>query len=538
MPTIAQSKKKRKKDKRAVSAEHPSGGSLWKSLPLALAGGVVLGLSAPGINQWYLAWVGLVPLLLLIGTSNGARQACLRGLFFGLGYHLVYGSWFLNLQPLDWLGFGGWVGCLMAAGAWLILCSQQAVITAIFAFVCRIIPMNGGFLLKKATTGFTLPALLVIPLLWVLIHNFICNAHDLMGVPWSELEYTQYKQITLIQAASIIGGVGIGFLLVMFNTALATLCASIWKQLAIPMLASANREQAYYQLLFTGFLFAMFVGLGVWQSHDETITPTLQAAILQGNINIDMQKTKHRYTLEELWAHYNELAQQVPPESLCVMTESALPVYLRQEPEMQNTLKTLARQRQLDIIVGALDQDTLNHPYNAAYGVSSDGNVLTEIYHKRYLVPFGEYCPWLVEYLPAWVKRLTNTPAGGGFTSGKQPTVLKLEKASVSPLICFETLSPELASSSVRAGGQLLVNISDLAWFHRSIAGDQMIAFSVMRAVENRRYFIFAANTGPSVIIDNDGNIQDISNLDKACIVLGKVGLGQHLSPFTRWFAL
>jgi apolipoprotein N-acyltransferase len=248
-----------------------------------------------------------------------------------------------------------------------------------------------------------------------------------------------------------------------------------------------------------------------------------------------MQKTAHRYTLPELWSHYYELAQGVSP-GLCIWTENALPTYLRQESELEDRLSVLARQRKLDMVVGALDHDTLFHPYNSAYGITRDGALLTHVYHKRYLVPFGEYCPWLVRYFPEWIKRLTNTPAGGGFTSGKEPTVLNLTEGRVAPLVCFETLSPELAASSVRSGGQILVNLSDLAWFHRSIAGDQMIAFSVLRAVENRRYFIFAANTGPSATIDNDGNIRQTSSRDKACILQGEVGLSSKLTPFTQWF--
>jgi apolipoprotein N-acyltransferase len=141
-----------------------------------------------------------------------------------------------------------------------------------------------------------------------------------------------------------------------------------------------------------------------------------------------------------------------------------------------------------------------------------------------------------VNYLPEWIKRLTNTPAGGGFNSGRLPVVLNFERAAIAPLICFETLSPELAASSVRAGGQLLVNVSDLAWFHDSICGKQMIAFSVFRAVENRRDFIFAANTGPSAIIDSHGKIRQISSLDRTDVLTGKVGLNAQLTPFTRWY--
>ena len=183
-----------------------------------------------------------------------------------------------------------------------------------------------------------------------------------------------------------------------------------------------------------------------------------------------------------------------------------------------------------------IDNDPLGHPYNAAYGFSDDGEMFSEIYHKRYLVPFGEYAPAFVNYMPSWVRKLTNTPAGAGYTSGKQPVVFHFDNAAVSPLICFEVLSPELVASSVRAGGHVLVNVSDLAWFHGSVVGDQMLAFASIRAIENRRYFIFAANTGPSAIIDASGYVTHLSRVNKAEILTGKIGLNSTITPFTKWF--
>ena len=142
---------------------------------------------------------------------------------------------------------------------------------------------------------------------------------------------------------------------------------------------------------------------------------------------------------------------------------------------------------------------------------------------------------WFAHF-PEWIKRLTNTPAGGGYSSGESPAILDFGWGKVAPLICFESLSPELVASSVRAGGQLIVNISDLSWFHQSFVGRQMIAFSVFRAIENGRYFIFAANTGPSAIIDPGGRIDELSGQDQDLLLVGKVSLCTCATPFTRWF--
>ena len=109
-----------------------------------------------------------------------------------------------------------------------------------------------------------------------------------------------------------------------------------------------------------------------------------------------------------------------------------------------------------------------------------------------------------------------------------------LSHGSLAPLICFETISPQLSAQSVRAGGELLANISDLAWFHDSIIGEQMIASAVLRAIENRRYFIFAANTGPSAIISMTGVISKKSAKNVQEVLTGKVALNSEISFFTR----
>jgi apolipoprotein N-acyltransferase len=507
----------------------------WFSLLSGAGWGALLGLSAPGIDQWYLAWVGLVPLLLSIASSTSGKQAFLRGLSFGLGYNLVALSWYLGLQPLDWLGYNSWEGWALASLALLVNATHQGLIIGLFALACKMIPMTGTILPRKMQSKWKLPALLTIPLLFVLIVNKIGNAHDALGVPWSMLEYSQWRQSSLIQCASVIGGIGIEFLLVFVNTTLAAFVATLWKKRDFPLLVAQSKEHAFYNLLFTGVTLLAVTALGYFVSPDYKVAAEVPVSVLQGNINIDMQKTAHKYTLDELYSRYATMLAQCS-DQIVVLTESALPAYLRGERNLINALCENARGNKIDMVIGALDDDERGRPYNGAFGITSSGTFQSQAYHKRYLVPFGEYTPLLVQYFPEWIKRLTNTPAGGGFESGKQPVILDLSGRRIAPLICFECLSPELVASSVRSGGQLIVNVSDLAWFHRSIIGRQMLAFSVFRAIENGRYFVFAANTGPSAIIDPSGRIKELSQLDRQTVLTGKVGLSSKLTPFTQWF--
>jgi apolipoprotein N-acyltransferase len=538
MPAIAQknsTKNSKANGRQKASADANTGLPRGAFSLISLVSGAILGLCAPGIGLWPIAWFGLAPLLLLSVSSQSIWKAIWRGLLFGTAYNLVYANFLLGLQPLDWLGFPGWQGVSMAIAAWMILCSYQGILIAIFSGICRALPLHGGFFPEKSKSQWRLPALIVIPLLWMLCVNKIGNAHDLLGIPWTLIEYSQYKQIPIIQICSIIGGIGLSCLMVMVNTCIASFIATVWLKKQNLSLSAGKKLQATSHLIVCALLLTTVVFYGFWQSSRKIDPQTISASVLQGNINIEMQKTTHSYTLNELVTHYKRMLDRCPP-GLCVWTENALPCYLNLETATIREVASAAQAHKLDLVVGAMEKDASGRPYNSAYGITSTSKVLPVVYHKRFLVPFGEYTPNIVRNFPDWILRLTNTPAGGGFESGKDPVVLSLNCGEVAPLVCFETLSPELVSSSVRKGAQLLVNVSDLAWFHNSICGEQMTAFSVLRAVENGRYFVFAANTGPSVIIDPVGRITASSGIGKDCVLVGKAGFTTDATAFTKWF--
>lgn len=537
MPPATKSVRKRKKSSaksKAAPATQPKMAA-HVSVLIAAVAGALLGLSAPGIDCWYIAWFGLVPLLLLTVSATDFKDAFLRGAMFGLAYNLVYGNWYMHLHPLTWMGFNDIQSYAVAAAAWLVVSAHQALLVGIISAIVRLLPLCGGFVPREVEGRWCLPALLVIPPLWVVLQNKVYNAHDWLGVPWTMLEYSQYKILPVIQVASWIGGIGIGALIVLFNTSLAILIASMSRRLSFKSLADSTPINAITQFLTVALILA---GTVAWGYSRLTAPPqgALQTvSVIQGNINIEMEKHSRTISLTQLVDRYSALIDR-SPAGLCVWTESALPAYLTDEQDAVGAIRRLAVGGKRDMIIGSLDKDFDGRPFNSAFGLGQDGKISTSIYHKRYLVPFGEYMPNFVRAMPEWMQRLTSTPAGVGFSSGKFPVVLNFQNHNVAPLICFETLSPELCVTSVRNGGELLVNLSDLAWFHRSICGDQMIAFSTIRAIETGRYFVFAANTGPSAVIDPHGRIIVRSPQDVETVLTNRIRFKNDLTPFVQWF--
>ncbi len=540
MPTASKSKSKKvpSKDKsksKEKAAESPAPKIAWRPLAQAVTAGAIFGLSAPGFDQWYLAWVGLAPLLLLSVASPNIWHASLRGLLFGTAYNLVYLNWYLHLHPLSWMGMADWQSIPLATFCWFFVSAWQGVITAIFSFAIRLIPLCGGVIPRKVEDKWKVPALVFIPLFWTALFEKLGNAHDLVGVPWSMIEYSQYKQTALIQIASIIGGVGLSVLIVAVNVAIASLIATQLRKIDFKSIAESSKLSAVCSLLALSLIVAGTVIFGFVQMQNTKLNPNVPLTVLQGNINIEMQKTTKAYTLKDLLQLYASQLKHCP-SGLCVFTESALPTYLRQSPNVVSFLASAARSRQLDLVVGSIDEDDANRPYNSAFGIDRRGNLLTEAYHKRFLVPVGEYTPAFVKFFPDFIQKLTDTPAGTGFAAGKKPTVLNLSGMGVGPLICFETIAPELATSSVRNGAEVLVNISDLAWFHNSMIGDQTTACATFRAVETGRYFVYAANTGPSMVINPLGQVTGRTRMGIDTMLIRRVQMRNEKTLFSQWY--
>jgi apolipoprotein N-acyltransferase len=144
---------------------------------------------------------------------------------------------------------------------------------------------------------------------------------------------------------------------------------------------------------------------------------------------------------------------------------------------------------------------TINY-YNRAYLISPDGTP-PQHYDKVHLVPFGEYVPF--KTLLSFVNRLVS--AAGDFEEGEKIAPLNHEDLSIGVLICFEAIFPEIARVHTQRGANILVNITNDAWFGKTSAPYQHLAMAVFRAVENRRPLIRSANTGFSAFIGPQGKI-------------------------------
>ncbi len=171
----------------------------------------------------------------------------------------------------------------------------------------------------------------------------------------------------------------------------------------------------------------------------------------------------------------------------------------------EKLLLTLVRNTHQPILFGALalDFDGEVSTRNRADLLSSDGH-LVGYYDKMMLVPFDEYIP-----MARFLGPLMNKPVEsiGPITPGTTRTILPVKDARLGVLKCYESIFPSLARKSVRAGANVLVNLSNDAWFGASSAPYQLLAIAAMRALENHTVMVRVANTGISAVITPVGEI-------------------------------
>jgi apolipoprotein N-acyltransferase len=182
-----------------------------------------------------------------------------------------------------------------------------------------------------------------------------------------------------------------------------------------------------------------------------------------------------------------------------------MPFYLQDRTPYRKALETLVRETGTPIITGSpayhvTDMKTRAYDlFNRAWLMDSLG-LTTQYYDKEHLVPFGEYMP-----LEKWVPFKKLVQAAGDFKPGVDNRPLKLNGVALGMLICYEAIFPDLAQQQVERGANVLVNISNDAWFGNTSAPGQHLDLATMRAVEQGRWLVRCTNTGISAFIDPVG---------------------------------
>jgi apolipoprotein N-acyltransferase len=379
-----------------------------------------------------------------------------------------------------------------------------------------------------------LQALVVAPFAWIAVE--FLRTWLFTGFPWELLGYSQHQYLWMIQVADLFGVYGLSGLIVLVNMALALAILSWveqpWQFEAVST-ALVLRTGAVASALIAAV--ALYGLLAVHSNDQRTQTATkARLAVIQGNID-QSRKWDPSFQLETI-AKYKNLSLAVAEKKvdLIIWPETATPFYLVQDTLLTQMVIEGVKAAKTDFVIGSPAVDELQTGgqtyFNSAYLISGDGRVAGK-YDKVHLVPFGEYVPlkrflWFVDKLVAQV---------GDFKTGTKGRVLENAGYRLGLQICYEIIFSDLSRAMVRNGANLLVNITNDAWFGRTSAAYQHFSMAVFRAVENRRFLARAANTGISGFIDPCGRVLGATPLFTEASLTADVALLDHRTLYSRW---
>lgn len=337
-----------------------------------------------------------------------------------------------------------------------------------------------------------LPLILSAGVFWTLAEHL--NSFVLSGFPWNALSSGLVVWPSLVQGASLIGAYGLSGMLA---------------ALAVSLLLLNTARSAWIAALVIMLFFGLYGPLRM-QAHEDLEDgsgPELTLALVQGNVN---QAVKWDLAFQdktiERYENLTDAALKQDKVDLAVWPETALPFYLQEQSGSTARVFEYLYRTGVPLLTGAPAYDS--KPGTRSYSLRNRAFLIdagagtTAWYDKEHLVPFGEYMP-----LPDWLGLDKLAQGVGDYTPGENDHELQLGPATIGMLICYEAIFPELAQLRVEHGANLIVNISNDAWFGNSSAPPQHLAHTRMRAIEQKRYIARCTNNGHTVFIDPLGRI-------------------------------
>ena len=389
-----------------------------------------------------------------------------------------------NLINIKTFVFGS--GFFIAGIYWIYICLQQfggmppllALLSTLF--LCLFLAL---FFLPFSLFSEFKNNIFFIPAFYTLIE--LLRSIIFTGFPWLSLGYTQVPHSPLVGYLPILGIHGISFLVVLSSFLIFNIFKKCSKKL--------------YSLLFLVIIWCggEYLKTIEWS---KPIGAPVSTSLIQGNISQDKKWNKNM--INESLNHYRNLIVN-SDASLIVLPETSIPLEFSKIPKnFIGQIKSHLSKTNGHIILGAIETGY----YNSAFLIGMD---LEQVYRKNHLVPFGEFIPF-EKYLGYVYRNWLNIP----FNNLKQGQKKSVPLFEINDLdyginICYEDVfGNEIAwHDKYSKEPNVLVNLSNDAWYGKSIAAEQHLQISQARAIENKRMMIRSTNTGVTAFIGRDGKV-------------------------------
>jgi apolipoprotein N-acyltransferase len=476
---------------------------------LAILTGVFFALSFPNVAQGWLMFVALAPLLVAVTRARSTWRA------FFLGWTAFTTAWLIMVP---------WVVRVMSHYGGL----PYLVGVLLFVAMAVVLGLYGGAfaaIVKRLRLDERFAPWLLVPLAWAAIE--FARTFLLTGFPWNLVATAIVDYPSLIQIDRAIGPY--------FTGALVLLPSVVIAWLVTQRVASVARVMVIGAL---GILLLVWWGTGLVAS--KLIArprggDAVKAALLQPNISQEM-----RWDEANVLAIYEKMIGMTRDAAkngaqVVIWPESTVPLSYPQTAFYKSGIEELSREYGIDIILGSVATDPArpNRLWNSAFLVS--GGQTIGHYDKIRLVPFGEYVP--LRRMLFFAEKLVH--AVGEFEFGTNDFPLG-GRHKYGPAICYEIVYPQITRSQIRNGADVLVTITNDAWYDGTSAPAQHLWQARLRAVEGNRYLLRSATTGISAFIDPTGQILESIPMGRDGVIYATFEPRTEPTPYVRfgdWFA-
>ncbi len=453
----------------------------------------------------FLAYFVLIPFLFLIEKMS-FRASFRKG--YALGFLTIGGFMY-------WLNWNTGANLFQATGMYLGSVFYLALYWGIFSTT------QVWAFQKMGRKSFWL-----VPFTWTAL-DYAQSLSEL-GFTWHSLATTQTYYTPLIQFVEFTGMYGLTFMIVMANV-------------LIYFLLCEYRESKIDRMKIVYLLVLLIVPLvhGIFVlSREEKVKTSFSVSIIQPNIEPNKKWLVRDWAFDELI----RMTQEAPNSDLIVWPETALPVRLRVDKFRMDSIRNVLIRKKSSLLTGVPDRKTVedtngntnSHYYNSVFLIRPDNKNL-DSYDKVHLVPFGEFVPNFLFFL----KGIAMEVGASDYYPGDQVEVfnvpVKKDSIKIMPVICLESIYPQLFLEGVRKGAECAAIVTNDAWYDGTPGPEQHARIAVLRAIENRIAIVRCANSGVSGIIDSRGVFTDYGPNGERLIINGLVNIVAEETLFKRW---
>lgn len=491
---------------------NPPAGSragLFVRIILSAVSGVLFALAFPDYSLGWLSFVALGPLVYASVRARGTREALLLG-------------WLS--QTIAWLLMVPWVVRVMSHYGGLpyatgvLLCVAMAAYLGLFGALFSAV-------VNRLRLGRRFLPWLLVPAAWAAVE--FARTYLLTGFPWNLLATTIVDLSSLIQIDRFAGPYLVGALIVLPSVAVVWWITQRPAPIATVLVAGA-----------LGILLLVWWGTGLVATkliaRPDGSDP-VTAALLQPNISQEM-----RWDEANVLAIYRRMMTMTREAvdrgaKVIIWPESTVPLSYTESDAYRTEIETISREHGVDILLGSVATDPAKPGsiWNSAFLAS--GGATVGHYDKIRLVPFGEYVP--LRRVLFFAEKLVH--AVGQFEFGTNDKPLR-GLLNYGPAICYEVVYPQITRRQIRNGADVLVTITNDAWYDGTAAPAQHLAQARLRAIEGNRYLLRSATTGISAFVDPTGRVIESLPMNREGTIYAKFQRRTDPTPYIRfgdWFA-